>query len=156
MCYSEILNSSISPHPRDHHSAAALASEGRRLYRRAGEGHSTAHPTTTLHYSHHAITSDNCVGDGMAPALTHRIQFGGDEVVKAKDGLGSATLSMAFAGALQGALSLFIRQMYKNGEWTGCDDRQVNDSHSAPPFRFKRGPSSIQKLLNPCSNQNFI
>jgi malate dehydrogenase len=31
--------------------------------------------------------------------LTHRIQFGGDEVVKAKDGAGSATLSMAFAGA---------------------------------------------------------
>jgi malate dehydrogenase len=26
--------------------------------------------------------------------LTHRIQFGGDEVVKAKDGAGSATLSM--------------------------------------------------------------
>jgi len=32
-------------------------------------------------------------------ALTKRIQFGGDEVVKAKDGLGSATLSMAYAGA---------------------------------------------------------
>ncbi|KAJ2832570.1 Malate dehydrogenase, cytoplasmic [Coemansia furcata] len=32
-------------------------------------------------------------------ALTHRVQFGGDEVVQAKDGLGSATLSMAFAGA---------------------------------------------------------
>lgn len=32
-------------------------------------------------------------------ALTHRIQYGGDEVVKAKDGAGSATLSMAFAGA---------------------------------------------------------
>ncbi|ORX70801.1 malate dehydrogenase, NAD-dependent [Linderina pennispora] len=31
--------------------------------------------------------------------LTHRIQFGGDEVVKAKDGAGSATLSMAYAGA---------------------------------------------------------
>ena len=30
-------------------------------------------------------------------ALTHRIQFGGDEVVKAKDGAGSATLSMAYA-----------------------------------------------------------
>jgi malate/lactate dehydrogenase len=27
-------------------------------------------------------------------ALTHRIQFGGDEVVKAKEGTGSATLSM--------------------------------------------------------------
>ncbi|KAI8871723.1 malate dehydrogenase, partial [Ramicandelaber brevisporus] len=32
-------------------------------------------------------------------ALTNRVQFGGDEVVKAKDGTGSATLSMAFAGA---------------------------------------------------------
>jgi len=29
----------------------------------------------------------------------HRIQFGGDEVVKAKNGAGSATLSMAYAGA---------------------------------------------------------
>jgi malate dehydrogenase len=32
-------------------------------------------------------------------ALTVRVQFGGDEVVKAKDGAGSATLSMASAGA---------------------------------------------------------
>jgi malate dehydrogenase len=31
--------------------------------------------------------------------LTKRIQFGGDEVVAAKDGAGSATLSMAYAGA---------------------------------------------------------
>ena len=31
--------------------------------------------------------------------LIHRIQFGGDEVVLAKDGAGSATLSMAYAGA---------------------------------------------------------
>lgn len=31
--------------------------------------------------------------------LTNRIQYGGDEVVKAKDGAGSATLSMAYAGA---------------------------------------------------------
>lgn len=31
-------------------------------------------------------------------ALTNRVQFGGDEVVKAKDGAGSATLSMAAAG----------------------------------------------------------
>lgn len=30
--------------------------------------------------------------------LTGRIQYGGDEVVKAKDGAGSATLSMAYAG----------------------------------------------------------
>lgn len=32
-------------------------------------------------------------------AMTHRIQFGGDEVVQAKAGGGSATLSMAAAGA---------------------------------------------------------
>lgn len=32
-------------------------------------------------------------------SLIHRIQFGGDEVVKAKNGTGSATLSMAQAGA---------------------------------------------------------
>ncbi|KAJ1922159.1 hypothetical protein H4219_000021 [Mycoemilia scoparia] len=31
--------------------------------------------------------------------ITHRIQFGGDEVVKAKDGAGSATLSMAYAAS---------------------------------------------------------
>lgn len=42
-------------------------------------------------------------------ALTFRIQFGGDEVVKAKDGAGSATLSMAqaadrFTGAVLRAL----------------------------------------------------
>lgn len=36
------------------------------------------------------------VGDAE---LLHRVQFGGDEVVKAKDGAGSATLSMAMAGA---------------------------------------------------------
>lgn len=31
-------------------------------------------------------------------AFVHRVQFGGDEVVKAKNGAGSATLSMAYAG----------------------------------------------------------
>merc|ERR1712226_1782127 len=37
--------------------------------------------------------------DEERDALTQRIMFGGDEVVKAKAGGGSATLSMAFAGA---------------------------------------------------------
>ena len=35
--------------------------------------------------------------DDAIAALTQRIMFGGDEVVKAKDGAGSATLSMASA-----------------------------------------------------------
>ena len=34
------------------------------------------------------------------PSITHRVQFGGDEVVVAKAVTGSATLSMAYAGAL--------------------------------------------------------
>ncbi|KAI9923548.1 hypothetical protein MW887_008557 [Aspergillus wentii] len=38
------------------------------------------------------------VPDNEYDALVNRVQFGGDEVVKAKDGAGSATLSMAFAG----------------------------------------------------------
>ncbi|KAI5854837.1 malate dehydrogenase, NAD-dependent [Tricharina praecox] len=38
------------------------------------------------------------IPDDKIEALIKRIQFGGDEVVKAKDGAGSATLSMAYAG----------------------------------------------------------
>ncbi|KAI2642558.1 malate dehydrogenase [Xylaria nigripes] len=38
------------------------------------------------------------ISDDKYAALVNRVQFGGDEVVKAKDGAGSATLSMAFAG----------------------------------------------------------
>jgi len=49
------------------------------------------------------LLSQSPVGKGIAgeayAALVHRIQYGGDEVVKAKDGAGSATLSMAYAGA---------------------------------------------------------
>ena len=41
-------------------------------------------------------THPDLVGDAT---LLNRVQFGGDEVVKAKDGAGSATLSMAMAGA---------------------------------------------------------
>ncbi|KAI0696148.1 malate dehydrogenase [Cytidiella melzeri] len=39
------------------------------------------------------------IEQGELEKLTYRIQYGGDEVVKAKDGAGSATLSMAYAGA---------------------------------------------------------
>lgn len=49
------------------------------------------------------LLSHNAHGKGVSgaayDALVHRIQFGGDEVVQAKDGAGSATLSMAYAGA---------------------------------------------------------
>jgi hypothetical protein len=50
-----------------------------------------------LSQSSHSLPS-SLSADAHA-ALVKRIQFGGDEVVKAKDGAGSATLSMAYAGA---------------------------------------------------------
>lgn len=56
-------------------------------------GHSGVTIVPLLSQSGHSFTDDE------RAALTNRIQFGGDEVVKAKDGAGSATLSMAYAGA---------------------------------------------------------
>lgn len=38
------------------------------------------------------------LNDEQRDALVHRVQYGGDEVVQAKKGAGSATLSMAYAG----------------------------------------------------------
>jgi malate dehydrogenase len=56
------------------------------------------HAGTTILPLLSQVDGANFSEDDLA-ALTHRIQFGGDEVVQAKDGAGSATLSMAFAGA---------------------------------------------------------
>ncbi|CBQ69333.1 probable MDH1-malate dehydrogenase precursor, mitochondrial [Sporisorium reilianum SRZ2] len=71
-------------------------------------------PTESLNYripvvgGHSGVTIVPLISQSQPPIsvdqakieqLTNRIQFGGDEVVKAKDGAGSATLSMAYAGA---------------------------------------------------------
>jgi malate dehydrogenase len=45
------------------------------------------------------VASAAAQGSEQWKALVHRIQYGGDEVVKAKDGAGSATLSMAYAAS---------------------------------------------------------
>ncbi|KAG6025945.1 Malate dehydrogenase, cytoplasmic [Claviceps citrina] len=55
-------------------------------------GHSGATIVPLFSQSKHPDLSSNA-------ELVKRVQFGGDEVVKAKDGAGSATLSMAMAGA---------------------------------------------------------
>jgi malate dehydrogenase len=44
------------------------------------------------------VTPSVTIPDDKYDTLVNRVQFGGDEVVKAKDGAGSATLSMAYAG----------------------------------------------------------
>ncbi|EGG09401.1 uncharacterized protein MELLADRAFT_95852 [Melampsora larici-populina 98AG31] len=46
-----------------------------------------------LHPYHHVLSDETKLKE-----LINQIQFGGDEVVKAKEGKGSATLSMAYAG----------------------------------------------------------
>lgn len=55
-------------------------------------GHSGVTIVPLFSQSNHPDLSSNA-------ELVNRVQFGGDEVVKAKDGAGSATLSMAMAGA---------------------------------------------------------
>ena len=57
-------------------------------------GHSGVTIVPLLSQSHHPDISGKELDD-----FVYRVQFGGDEVVKAKDGAGSATLSMAMAGA---------------------------------------------------------
>ncbi|EIM84406.1 malate dehydrogenase [Stereum hirsutum FP-91666 SS1] len=60
-------------------------------------GHSGVTIVPLLSQSSHPLPTSLSSTD--ITTLTKRIQFGGDEVVKAKDGAGSATLSMAYAGA---------------------------------------------------------
>ncbi|PGH23985.1 malate dehydrogenase, NAD-dependent [Polytolypa hystricis UAMH7299] len=57
-------------------------------------GHSGVTIVPLISQSNHADISGQTLD-----ALVNRIQFGGDEVVQAKEGAGSATLSMAMAGA---------------------------------------------------------
>ncbi|KAH7927194.1 malate dehydrogenase [Leucogyrophana mollusca] len=60
-------------------------------------GHSGVTIVPLLSQSTHPIPSS--ISSSTIDTVINRIQFGGDEIVKAKDGAGSATLSMAFAGA---------------------------------------------------------
>jgi len=60
-------------------------------------GHSGVTIVPLLSQSSHPLPSS--ISQTDYETLVKRIQFGGDEVVKAKDGAGSATLSMAYAGA---------------------------------------------------------
>lgn len=79
-------------------------------------------------------------------ALTNRIQFGGDEVVKAKDGAGSATLSMAYAGAR--FLRSYLRGM--QGE-AGISECAYVESSLVPGLSFfstrvELGPQGVAKI----------
>ena len=78
-------------------------------------------------------------------ALTVRIQFGGDEVVKAKAGAGSATLSMAYAGFL---FTEGVLKGMKGEEVTMCayvESSVTEAAYFASPCKF--GPDGVKEVL---------
>ncbi|KAK5451305.1 Malate dehydrogenase, cytoplasmic [Exophiala xenobiotica] len=80
--------------------------------------------------------------------LVNRIQFGGDEVVKAKDGAGSATLSMAMAGA-RFAESLLKASQGEKGvvECTFVDSPLYKDQGvEFFASKVELGPEGVQKI----------
>ncbi|WVQ79200.1 malate dehydrogenase, NAD-dependent [Cryptococcus sp. DSM 104549] len=92
-------------------------------------------------------------------ALVNRIQFGGDEVVKAKDGAGSATLSMAQAGAeftdfvLQAAFGGQKGKVVQSYVFLGADaggegiKKEIGKDLDYFSVNVELGPSGIEKIL---------
>jgi malate dehydrogenase len=79
-------------------------------------------------------------------ALTHRIQFGGDEVVKAKDGAGSATLSMAYAGQRFTSRLLSAIKGEKNViECAFVENNLTKAPYFSTPLRL--GPNGVEEVL---------
>ncbi|KAI5779321.1 malate dehydrogenase [Geopyxis carbonaria] len=80
--------------------------------------------------------------------LVNRIQFGGDEVVKAKDGAGSATLSMAFAGARMADSLLRASQGEKNVVECTFVESPLYKDQGAEFFSSKvtLGPEGVEKI----------
>lgn len=85
--------------------------------------------------------------DADIAALTHRIQFGGDEVVKAKDGAGSATLSMAYAGQI--FTSRLLQAM--SGDKNVVECTFVENKLTAAPFfstPCRLGPNGVEEVMS--------
>ena len=80
----------------------------------------------------------------------NRIQFGGDEVVKAKDGAGSATLSMAMAGARFAESLLRAAQGEKGVVEPTFVDSPLFKDQGVDFFASKveLGPNGVEKILD--------
>lgn len=81
--------------------------------------------------------------------LVKRVQFGGDEVVKAKDGAGSATLSMAMAGARMAESLLRAAQGEKGVVEPTFVDSPLYKDQGIQFFSSKveLGPNGVEKIL---------
>lgn len=83
--------------------------------------------------------------DADREALTVRTQFGGDEVVAAKAGAGSATLSMAYAGYL---FTENVVKALKGASVTQCayvESGLTEAAFFASPCKF--GPNGVEEVL---------
>lgn len=80
--------------------------------------------------------------------FVYRVQFGGDEVVKAKDGAGSATLSMAMAGARFAESLLKAAQGQKGVVEPTFVDSPLYKSEGIDFFASKveLGPNGVEKI----------
>ena len=78
----------------------------------------------------------------------HRVQFGGDEVVQAKDGAGSATLSMAMAGARFAESLLKAAQGQKNVIEPTFVDSPLYKDQGVEYFasNVELGPNGVEKI----------
>lgn len=84
--------------------------------------------------------------DEELEALTHRTQFGGDEVVAAKSGAGSATLSMAYAGFVFAEKVLKAMKGEKGIVQAAFVESTITEApFFASPCEF--GPDGVQKVL---------
>ncbi|KJZ78668.1 Malate dehydrogenase [Hirsutella minnesotensis 3608] len=81
--------------------------------------------------------------------LVKRVQFGGDEVVKAKDGAGSATLSMAMAGARMAESLLRAAQGEKGVIEPTFVDSPLYKAQGIDFFSSKveLGPDGVKEIL---------
>lgn len=78
-------------------------------------------------------------------ALTHRTQFGGDEVVQAKAGAGSATLSMAYAGYIFAENCLKALAGEEVEQCAFVESTVTDCEFFASPCRF--GPNGVEEVL---------
>ncbi|CED85321.1 nad-malate dehydrogenase [Phaffia rhodozyma] len=92
-------------------SIAGVATKAPDYYIPVVGGHSGITIVPLLSQSNPALPKEVLDDESKLAALVKRIQFGGDEIVEAKAGTGSATLSMAYAGAK--FAELVIRSAFK-------------------------------------------
>jgi malate dehydrogenase len=105
-------------------------------------GHSGATIVPLLSQSGESLSGE------QLDAYVKRVQFGGDEVVQAKDGAGSATLSMAMAGARFAESLLKAAQGEKNVIEPTFVDSPLYKDQGIEYFasNVELGPNGVEKI----------